>query len=96
MTTEIDFILRLKIRIFCVGSSSFQRNYQDNEICFLFTDIHQISKTVGRNSYSRLLVVLTTNDNINNSISGNVLNTEKPLLVIDFFISSKYHDNTTQ
>ena len=59
----------------------------------LFIDMHQISKTVGRNVYSRLLVVLTTNDNINNSISGNDLNTEHMLLVIDFFISSKCHDS---
>ena len=30
---------------------------------------------------------------INNSISGNGLNTEHTLLVIDFFISSKCHDS---
>ena len=53
MTTEIDFILSLQIRI---GSGSFQRNDEGNDMWFFFTYMYQISNTVDRTSYSRLLV----------------------------------------
>ena len=69
MTTEIDFIMSLQIRI---GYGSFQRNYKGNDMWFFITYMYQISNTVDRNSHSRLLVVSTTDSNINNSISGNV------------------------
>lgn len=84
MTTEIDFILRLQISIFCVGSISTKI------MRYVSFNWYAPDKQDSRQGFIQSVVsqVLTTGNNINNSISGNVLNTEHPLLAIDVAVSA--------